>query len=186
VTTRWRHHSGWPADPAVRPVARPVQKMPRWADIILGFFFFNSGCVPGHSPGRMKNEIMGRAMARTFFSGVFFNGFFRWVFLLPRVGAGWANRVNGFGPGRPMGQKMFTGRVTARVKNRVKHTFFFTNFKKFPKFLNYLLLPTVRRQFCLLNTPERPFLPLILLFMLRNSRRAFGGNLFRSFLRPQA
>jgi hypothetical protein len=32
--------------------------------------------------------------------------------------------VNGFGPGQPMGQKIFTGRVTARVKNRVKHTFF--------------------------------------------------------------
>jgi hypothetical protein len=81
-----------------------------------------------------------------------------------------------------MGQKIFTGRVTARVKNRVKHTFFFTDLKKFPYFLNYLLLPTVTRQFCLLNTPERPFLPLILLFMLRNYRRAFGGNI----LRPQA
>jgi hypothetical protein len=40
----------------------------------------------------------------------------------------------------------------------------------------------VTHQFCLLNTPERPFLPLILLFMLRYSRRAFGGNI----LRPQA
>jgi len=47
-----------------------------------------------------------------------------------------------------------------------------------PKFLNYLLLPTVTRQWCFLNTPERRFLPLILLFMLRNSRRAFGGNIF--------
>jgi hypothetical protein len=122
-----------------------------------------------------------RAVARTFFRGFFFNGFFRWVFLLPRVGAGWANRVNGFGPGRPMGQKIFTDRLLARVKNRVKH-FFLTNFKKFPKFLNYLLLPTVTRQFCILNTPGRPFLPLILLFMLQNSRRAFGGNI----LRPQA
>jgi hypothetical protein len=58
------------------------------------------------------------------FLAFFLNGFFRWVFLLPRVGAGWANRANGFGPGRPMGQKILTGRVTARVKNRVKHTFF--------------------------------------------------------------
>jgi hypothetical protein len=80
----------------------------------------------------------------------------------------WVKKIYrpGYGPGKKSGQTHF----------------FFTNFKKFPKFLNYLLLPTVTHQFCLLNTPERSFLPLILLFMLRNYRRAFGGNI----LRPQA
>jgi hypothetical protein len=70
------------------------------------------------------------------FLAFFFNGFFRWVFLLPRVGAGWANRVNGFGPGRPIGQKIFTGRVTARLKNRVKHTSFLQNLKNSLNFLS--------------------------------------------------
>jgi hypothetical protein len=41
--------------------------------------------------------------------------------LIERVGP---TELRGFGPGLPMGQKIFTGRVTARVKNRVKHTFF--------------------------------------------------------------
>jgi hypothetical protein len=45
-----------------------------------------------------------------------------------------------------MGEKIFTGRVTARVKNRAKHTIFLQTLKKFPKFLNYLLLPTANRQ----------------------------------------
>jgi hypothetical protein len=85
-----------------------------------------------------------------------------------------------------MGSKKFYQPGNGPGKKSAQTHFFFTNFKKFPKFLNDLLLPTVTRQFYLLNTPERPFLPLILLFMLRNSRRTFGGNIFRSFLRPQA
>ncbi len=60
---------------------------------------FQKGCDP---------ELIGR---------FFFNGLPRWVFLQTRVGAGLANRVNGFGPGRPMGQKILTGWVTARVFN---------------------------------------------------------------------
>jgi hypothetical protein len=38
VTTRWCHRSGWPADPVVQPVTRPVQKLPRWVNIFEGFF----------------------------------------------------------------------------------------------------------------------------------------------------
>jgi hypothetical protein len=127
VTTRWRHRSGWPTDPAVQPVAWPVKNMPRWVE--LGWFFFTSAqAVARVFMARVTALIAIRTHIGLLpgrFLAVFFNGFFRWVFLLPRVGAGWANRANGFGPGRPMGQKNFTGRVTARVKNRVKHTFFY-------------------------------------------------------------
>jgi hypothetical protein len=81
--------------------------------------------------------VLIRAVARTFFCGFFLMVFFLWVFLLPWVGAGWANRANGLGPGRPMGKKNFTGRVTARVKNRVKHTFFLQTLKNS---LNFLII----------------------------------------------
>jgi hypothetical protein len=57
VTTRWRHRSGWPADPVVQPVARPVENMPRWVE--LGWFFFlcSTGCGPGfHGPGHSPKE----------------------------------------------------------------------------------------------------------------------------------
>jgi hypothetical protein len=83
VSTRWRHPSGWPVDPVVQPV-RPVQKC-LGGLIYFGFFFLYPGLWPGFSWPRT------RAVARDVFSGVFFNGFFRRVFLLPRVVAGWAN-----------------------------------------------------------------------------------------------
>jgi hypothetical protein len=52
VTTRWRHHSGWPADPGVQPVARPVKKNASVGRVGLGFFSFSPGGGPGfHRPG---------------------------------------------------------------------------------------------------------------------------------------
>jgi hypothetical protein len=38
LTNRWRHISSWPVDPAVRPITRPVKKMPRWVE--SGWVFF--------------------------------------------------------------------------------------------------------------------------------------------------
>jgi hypothetical protein len=76
-------------------------------------------------------------VARTFFSVFFQIGFLDGFFFfrgLERVGP---TEQIGLGSGRPMGQKNFTGRVTARVKNRVKHTFFLQTLKNS---LNFLII----------------------------------------------
>ncbi len=52
MTNRWRHISGWPVDPAVRPITRPVKKMPRWVESGWVFFSFSPNFGPGLSwPG---------------------------------------------------------------------------------------------------------------------------------------
>ena len=59
-----------------------------------------------------------------FLAGFFLMGFLDGFFFfrgLERVGP---TEQIGLGPGRPMGQKNFTGRVTARGKNRAKDTIF--------------------------------------------------------------
>jgi hypothetical protein len=57
VTTRWRHRSGWPADPGVQPVARPVKKNASVGRVGLVFFSFSPGGGPGfHRPGHSPNR----------------------------------------------------------------------------------------------------------------------------------
>jgi hypothetical protein len=121
------------------PSPAPLKKMPRWVE--SGWFFFRSArAVARVFIARATALAIGRTVARSLLGGFFFNGLPRWVFLQTRVGAGWANRVNGFGPGQPMGQKILTGWVTARVFNGsiiLFHHLFSLFINKWQNFLTY-------------------------------------------------